>query len=136
MVDTYAPVSGDRKGQGSMGAATPERFAEVMLNAHQLTKEYQDRRAILVTTSTFAANLIENNTLDFVFIDSYHDYESVKRDITLWYPKVRQEGIISGHDYDGRGDRVGRFGVKKAVDEIFYKSTVNELPGNVWWTHA
>lgn len=70
-------------------------------------------------------NLIKNDSLsecenytneffDIVYIDASHDYESVKKDIESWYPKVKDGGIICGDDYTE-----GWPGVKKAVDEIF-----------------
>lgn len=55
----------------------------------------------------------EDNSLDFVFIDAAHDYESVKKDINAWYPKIKESGIISGHDYAWCDD------VRRAVDEFF-----------------
>jgi len=66
-------------------------------------------------TSLEGAAMFFDNTLDFVFIDAAHDYQSVKEDIGAWYPKVKEGGVISGHDYPEWE------GVKKAVDERFGK---------------
>lgn len=52
--------------------------------------------------------------VDLVYIDADHSYEAVKRDILFWSDKCN---IISGHDYDDSG----KYGVKRAVDEIFGK---------------
>jgi Methyltransferase domain len=60
--------------------------------------------------SVSASRLYEDESLDFVFIDAAHDYESVKADIKAWYPKVKIGGTIAGHDYNWQS-------VKKAVDE-------------------
>ncbi len=30
---------------------------------------------------------------------------------------MRIGGVVAGHDYDGKGDKRGLFGVKRAVDE-------------------
>ena len=65
----------------------------------------------------------EDNSLDFVFIDAAHDYESVKKDINAWFPKIKKGGIISGHDYDWSDD------VKKAVDEFFVGKEIYETEG-------
>ena len=74
------------------------------------------------------AKEFEDKSVDFVFIDADHRYESVKKDIVAWIPKIRPGGIIAGHDYDfedydekyinedGHGDR--HHGVIKAVNEI------------------
>jgi GT2 family glycosyltransferase len=65
----------------------------------------------------------EDNSLDFVFIDAAHDYESVKKDINAWFPKIKKGGIISGHDYAWSDD------VKKAVDEFFVGKEIYETEG-------
>ena len=36
--------------------------------------------------------------LDFVYIDGNHTYKFVKKDIELYYPKVKDSGVIGGHD--------------------------------------
>jgi hypothetical protein len=58
---------------------------------------------------------IKDFSLDFVFIDASHEYEDVKADINAWYMKVKEGGVIAGHDYPYWP------GVKKAVDEYFGK---------------
>jgi hypothetical protein len=66
------------------------------------------------STSVDAAKLYKDNSLDFVFIDAEHSYESVREDIDAWLPKIKKGGIISGHDYSKHWP-----GVVKAVDETF-----------------
>jgi len=45
-----------------------------------------------------AAKVVPND-LDLVYIDANHDYAPVLNDMTKWFPKVRQGGILSGDDY-------------------------------------
>jgi hypothetical protein len=55
--------------------------------------------------------------LSMVYVDADHKYSAVKEDILAYWPKVKMNGFMCGHDYglkDPRGD-----GVKPAVDEIF-----------------
>lgn len=70
------------------------------------------------------AQMFEDNSIDFLFIDGDHSYEGVKRDILTWLPKMKEEGIIAGHDYDW-----GFPGVVKAVDEIFVHKVIKS---NSW----
>lgn len=42
---------------------------------------------------------VADGSLDFVYIDGRHDFESVIMDLAKWAPKVRAGGIIGGHDY-------------------------------------
>lgn len=74
------------------------------------------RTKILRMMVEHAPERFENGSCDLVYIDADHRYESVKRDIFDWLPKVRNGGIIAGHDYKPRG---GGKGVFKAVNEIF-----------------
>jgi hypothetical protein len=62
--------------------------------------------------SVEASKLYENESLDFVFIDGAHDYQSVKEDIEHWFPKVKRGGYIAGDDYNWET-------VKLAVIEFF-----------------
>jgi len=49
--------------------------------------------------SVTAAKQFTNQSLDFVYIDADHSYESCLADINAWHPKIRFGGILSGHDY-------------------------------------
>jgi len=53
----------------------------------------------LMTTSELASKCVEDESLDFVYIDGNHSFDFITRDIQFWAPKIRKGGIISGHDY-------------------------------------
>lgn len=74
---------------------------------------------VIKAKSMDALAQVEDESLDFVFIDADHSYACVKQDITEWSKKVRKGGIVSGHDYyvfPGSGNR----GVVDAVDEYVH----------------
>jgi tetratricopeptide (TPR) repeat protein len=50
--------------------------------------------------SIIAATRFEAGELDMVFIDGAHDYDSVYSDLTAWWPRVKDGGILAGHDID------------------------------------
>ena len=60
------------------------------------------------------SNQFQDNQYDFVYIDADHTYESVKKDLELYLPKVKNGGIIGGHDYTDNWVEV-----RQAVDEVF-----------------
>lgn len=70
-----------------------------------------------------AAQLYEDNSLDFVFIDAAHDYDSVIKDLKAWYPKVKKGGIFAGHDY------LWCYEVRMAVDSIIGKEKIKQKEG-------
>lgn len=48
--------------------------------------------------SVEAAKLFEDGSIDFVYIDADHAYDSVVEDISAWRGKVKAGGYIAGHD--------------------------------------
>jgi hypothetical protein len=96
-------------------AAQDETFEE----AKKRLAEHGKRSSVWRMTSSEASERLPNHSLDFVYIDARHDYESVLEDLELWLDKIRPGGLIAGHDYvDGRLP-TGLYGVKSAVDEFF-----------------
>ena len=72
---------------------------------------------------------------DFVYIDSCHLYEAVKADLNSFLPKLKEQGVMAGHDYV----KYSNFGVIQAVDEFcqehYYKMIVlndNEYDSFDW----
>jgi hypothetical protein len=60
-----------------------------------------------------ASKKFKKQSVDFIFIDGSHDFDSVCSDIELWLPKLKPGGMIGGHDYTTHE------GVKTAVDSYF-----------------
>ena len=76
--------------------------------AVETLKQYDCK--LIRKTSMEAVNDFADESLDFVYIDSDHSFGHVAMDLTIWTPKVRKGGIISGHDYfvDTQGPRRNR----------------------------
>lgn len=91
------------------------------------TVHWPDKVVKMKTYSAEAVTQFEPNSLDLVFIDADHSYESCREDIELWLPKIKVSGIISGHDYHHPMFP----GVTQAVDEIF--PAINTDKDHVWW---
>lgn len=51
---------------------------------------------------------------DFLYHDGSHLYDDLRRDLKGWLPKMKEGGLICGHDYR----EFDIFGVIKAVDEF------------------
>jgi predicted O-methyltransferase YrrM len=74
--------------------------------------------------SSQACHFFNPESIDFLYIDAAHDYNSIKDDINNWHPKVKKHGIIAGHDYSKAWP-----GVVKAVNESLKNIVV--IPE--WW---
>ncbi len=77
-------------------------------------------------SSLDASKLFDDKSIDMIFIDADHSYKGCKEDIEVWYPKIRDGGIISGHNFE-----LKYLGVVQAVTEKFLN--INLLPKNIWY---
>lgn len=57
-------------------------------------------------------NQFPDESLDVVYIDGDHSYESVLNDIQSWMPKICKNGLLCGHDYIEND-------IQKALKDVF-----------------
>jgi len=88
-----------------------EQCIELEKEAHERLKEYEDKIVWIRDLSENVVDVVPDN-LDFAYIDGNHRYEYVKKDLELYYKKVRDGGVVACHDYDYPD-------VKRAADEFF-----------------
>jgi predicted O-methyltransferase YrrM len=86
------------------------------------TADYKFLKTIR-TTSSEASQQFADESLDWVFIDADHSYDSVCKDVRLWFPKLKYGGLISGHDYT-------KFAVGLAIKTLFSKVSVWD---SIWY---
>lgn len=125
MIDRWAPPDEEDSyyTSGSEIARHGEHiFNEAFQEAWQETHKYGDRAVMYKEESAVAAMHFPVCYFDFVFIDSDHSYEGVKKAIAEWAGKVRYGGILGFHDY-GHPEQ-GE--VKRAVDEAFQQVETDE----------
>lgn len=70
----------------------------------------------LVMESAAAATIFSDGIADLIFIDADHRYKSVKQDIEAWWPKVKEGGILCGHDCEGYYSKIAPR-IRKRIDE-------------------
>ena len=64
----------------------------------------------------------EDASFDWVYIDTAHSYEQTKKELELCRLKVKDGGLISGHDYCmGNIDKALHYGVVQAVNQFCVK---------------
>ena len=106
-VDTIDNYSTSKDSSAHSTGAYPETIRNLKPLAHIVNP--------INITSTEAAKNYKDHSLELVYIDASHDYDSVRDDIRAWLPKVKKGGIISGDDY-------GWEGVQRAVNELVPKA--------------
>ena len=75
-----------------------KQVMQLFLNATRRLNPYRNKIVWIKKRSEEAVDDVPNG-LDFVYIDGNHDFEYVKKDIELYYPKIRDEGVLGGHDF-------------------------------------
>lgn len=110
-------------------------FASIEAEFWKNVGENANRCTMYRATSAEAAGFKVHATLpmatdraDIVFIDARHDYDSVREDIGLWWPRVRVGGMICGHDFNHQWP-----GVERAVADSFNLMHVGVASDSVWF---
>lgn len=67
---------------------------------------------ILQAASLEAVEEWEDGTIDFLFLDDFHEYPYVADELRAWLPKMKKNSIIGGHDY------CSSEGIRRAVQEV------------------
>lgn len=87
-------------------------------NKYLIDNNVRSKIVDIKSISWEASKNFDDESVDFIFIDADHSYQSVINDIESWLPKMKKNSIISGHDYFKSA------GVKKAVDLKFGDKTI------------
>ena len=86
-------------------------------------KEIDTGRIILIRgTSDNELKKFEDGYFDWVYIDTTHSYKQTIKELELCRIKVKDGGIIAGHDYcQGNINKALKYGVVQAVNQFCVK---------------
>ncbi len=124
MVDNYGTI------QNAFGdGANPQEWHERNMS-QALGRASQHSTAtveLLRGISWEMASKVPDNSLGLLYLDACHTKECVSQDLDAWFPKVKQGGIIAGHDFLNKA-----YGVNQAVHEFAgkFSYTVNTISEN------
>lgn len=80
---------------------------------------------LIIGDSSSSSVNFENDTIDFCFIDADHTPEAVQKDIDSWWPKIKNNGIIGGHDYPSP--------LRNIVDNFVKNQNLKSYTGGRCW---
>lgn len=125
LIDPYYPQSEEFDESGERKYIKGE-YREAYTQAREVLSKFEDK-VEWIMKPTIKVNEIPDFSLDFVYIDGDHKYESVMADIDWATTKVRGGGIIGGHDF-----HEDHTGVVKAVLDTFDRSRIYTINRD-WW---
>lgn len=79
-------------------SAAKSDFDIVVSNFMEIKKRYNNIEYINMKSDD-AINELKENKVGFVYIDGWHVYEQVKKDIINYKPLIKEGGFIGGHDW-------------------------------------
>jgi hypothetical protein len=80
----------------------------------------------IVSLTDEAAQYFEDKSVDVLFVDAGHSREAVLNDLKAWYPKMKNNSIMAGHDWTSWP------GVKEAFLE-FFKREPDKIENDCWF---
>jgi predicted O-methyltransferase YrrM len=107
---------------------TEERQTETMRRCKERLIKYSNIEFVYKTSVEFGESL-EDNSIDFVFIDGDHSFNATLKDIQTYWPKVKKGGLFAGHDIN-----LGT--VDQAVKEFFKNIPdvqIKVVENNAWF---
>mmetsp|Transcript_11116 Transcript_11116/g.31459 ORF Transcript_11116/g.31459 Transcript_11116/m.31459 type:complete len:278 (+) Transcript_11116:101-934(+) len=134
MIDSWSfrPDDKDAKGRVShdkntQDAAKNERnFAMAKDSVKEWLPPAGNRAILKRMLSEDAVKKFADGFFDFIYVDAGHEYRNVIRDLHMWWPKLKEGGMLAGDDFADMHDtfpapdlhRTCHWGVKSAVAQF------------------
>ena len=108
---------------------TAERQQETKERCFKRLSPFIDKVSFIYDKSEKFALTLEDDSLDFLFIDGDHSYEATLKDMQMYWPKVKSGGLFAGHD-------ANLASVDAAIREFFKDKKVERVQvveNNAWY---
>lgn len=124
-VDMWAPKAGYRE------HVTAAELARFELETRKRLARYGAH--VIKGLSTDVAKTVPDGSLDFVYIDADHSEDAVCADVENWMPKVREGGIVSGHDAHLPGVEKAIWWLLEGQGQVHY---TDDRSPSFWWVKS
>ena len=109
--DGYGMMLGDNNGNfskyilsnwsGTLYMVVEELISSELWNNIGSTNDYLKRGLLLRMKPEQASMLYEDDSLDFIYINTGFEYEQTTEILSMWYPKLKAGGYMFGNNYLG-----------------------------------
>ena len=100
---------------------SPNSTEGTMQEVEEKFKNQINNRSVVILNSS-SLNVVKqfnDVTFDWIYIDTDHSYKTTISELRLWASKIKDTGIIAGHDYDmGSWVHGYKYGVIEAVNQF------------------
>jgi len=89
---------------------------------------FKNKIKVIEKDSVIAVEEFKDNSVDFIFLDSYTNENDCKIDLKNWYKKIKNGGIFAGHDFNINF-------IKQTVENFYTNNNVKSplsVFDNVW----
>lgn len=93
---------------------------DTIYNEFQTNTRFFNNISLHKDFSYNVADKFEDKSMDFIYIDGDHSYDQVKQDLEMYLPKLKDNGVIGGHDYNKKNKLYIKNTIR-AIDEIVGK---------------
>ena len=90
-------------------------------------KNFINKKNVLILdqSSSDVASMYKNNYFDYIYLDAEHSYHAVTNDLNIWYPKLKNKGILFGDDYYWR-EPDNSMSLHKAYQDFIAKHQISK----------
>jgi len=99
-------------------------------NIHKFNQDVN----IIIKNSIESLEDIEDNSIDWLFLDADHSEEAATIDINNWIKKMKKGSLFSGHDWQFPSIKSAIKNTIKNIDGYTtHQNKQNETVGSIWW---
>lgn len=125
-IDSWQHVPGRQDGSN----VSQDQQDLIFFQACKRLAQFGYRVEIIRSSSSKAVERFLDNSLDFIYIDADHTYDGCIADLECYYPKLKEDGVMAGHDFlDGYYGSIIQtaYGVRSAITDFVMEEGISSV---------